>query len=145
MADPVLPADQKFRKKVIITLFIALPVGIGLLYGFWIYFHHVSTDTNIPRLITRMQTLIFWIAVVNVFVSSFLCLYLVFMSMKTFKFKMFPPPGTRVIYDTKIRTGRSAVIFGILLIAAALLVLSTNMLMYFLHHILNGLMRQVMP
>jgi hypothetical protein len=144
MSNGIITADKKFRKQVVVTLAIALPVCVGVFFAFKLYFHKVPAGSSAAGLIDRVQWIIFWISIVNGVISAWLSTRLIFISIKTFKFNQFPPPGVRVIRDTKIRTGHQARILGMMLIVAAIVVLSTNLVMYHLHQILNDLMRQLM-
>jgi hypothetical protein len=143
MNNTIVPADKKFRKQVVITLVIALPVCMGIFYGFKLYFLQFSSGPDVTLLIHRVQSMIFWIWIANGVISAWLSTRLVLWAVKTFQFNQFPPPGVRVIRDTKIKTGKSARMLGLLLIIAALIVLSTNLVLFFLHQTINDLIAQL--
>jgi hypothetical protein len=141
MNDTIIAADKKFRRQIIITLAVALPVCLGIFYGFKLYFLKIPAGSDVTWLIKKVNKVILWVWVANGAISAWLSTRLAIMSMNTFKSQRFPPPGMRVIRDTKICTGRKAKIHGFLLIAAALLVLSTNLALFFLHQKIHDLMR----
>jgi hypothetical protein len=141
MSDMILTADKKFRKQIIITLAIALPVCVAIFYDFRFYILKIPNGSDAAWLIKQVKSIIIWVSIANGAVSAWLSTRLILMAIHTFKSRRFPPPGMRVIRDTKIQTGRRAKVYGCLLIAAALFVLSTNLVLFFLHQKINGLMR----
>ena len=70
MSDTIIPADKKFRKQVLLTLAIALPVCVGVFYGFKLYFYKLSTGSDAAGFIDQVQSVIFWISVVNGAISA---------------------------------------------------------------------------
>lgn len=143
MSDLILPADKKFKKQVIITLLITLPCCFVMFYLFSEYILYLLNSYNGIILITKINHLLFWIAIAIAVISSSLATYLILRAVKIFKSKQFPPPGMRVIRDTKIYTGKRAKWVGCMFVATALFVLSVNLIMYYQHHVLNNLMAQI--
>ena len=90
MTNQILPADKKFRKQVVITFCIALPICLGILFCFWLYLHQLVSVKDTPKLIAKVHLMTYWFAFINIIVSVLLSVYFVLLAVKTFKFNMFP-------------------------------------------------------
>jgi hypothetical protein len=86
----------------------------------------------------RLKELVFWVSVANAALSSILAIYLILITIKIFRTGKYPPPGMRVIKVTKVRTGLKAKLMATLLLLTSVLALSTNIVMYYLHQILDN-------
>jgi uncharacterized membrane protein len=95
-------------------------------------------NTDIDLAITKMKKLIELIMVINALVSSAIGLYLIFLAVKILKSDCYPPPGMKVIQDTRIRTGKKAKIAGAAFIFMAMLILSTNFVIWSLHRMVEN-------
>jgi len=144
MTISIFPADKKFRKQVIITTIICLPLCVIVYYLVSEYFRF-NLQLNDPKTAThRAKNLIFYVAIINGAISSLLAAYLVLISFKIFRHNQFPTPDMRVIKDTKIKTGTRAKLIGFLLIIVAVLALSSNYLLYDQFMKLNSMLAEAL-
>lgn len=89
--------------------------------------------------IQKIKGLIVGIIAVNAVLSSVFGLSFVLLAVRVFRSGQFPPPGMKVIRDTVLRTGRKAKAAGAVLSGAAVLVLSTNLIIVYLYILVDNL------
>ncbi len=128
MNDPVVKADPALRKKTIVFVVAASLLGLVLIVFFQSELGRVdelareNPQAALEQLLNRLHLLALSMTLLFVPFS----LYLLYVSIRTYRTSRFPPPGTRVIRDTRIVTGRRARMRGIagVLVAAAFLALA---------------------
>jgi hypothetical protein len=140
MDNQIIPADKSLRKKVLLIVLLCIPIGFFLIQSVTDYIEVCKSlaDTDIDLAIRKMKELIALIMVINALVSSAIGLYLIFLAVKILKSNSYPPPGMKVIQDTRIRTGKKAKIAGAAFIFMAMLILSTNLIIWYLHVIVEN-------
>jgi len=129
MTDQFLPANKKYKKQVILTIIIALPVAVASFYLHTNYMHTMSSELSRTDFIEKLKVINFWILIMNAIISIGVSAYLLSLATKIIKYEMYPPPGMRLIKRTKISTGKQAKLIGALFIFSALITLSTNALL----------------
>ncbi len=125
MNEPVLKADRTLRRKMILFLAAASVLGLALLFFFQNELGQVdqlareNPRAALEQLLNRLHLLALSMTLLFVPFS----LYLLYFSIRTYRASRFPPPGSRVVRDTRIVTGRRARMKGIagVLLAAAFL------------------------
>lgn len=124
MKDIIIPADKKYRRRRLIFLVLGMVIGgliIGYgLPGFMAAMEQAESQTAYPH---------FLIAILIIMFLSLIpfALYLLSIGKLIIKSERFPPPGIRVIRDTRLvvgekakTRGRAIIFFSIMLIVMAL-------------------------
>ena len=142
MNEEIIPADKKLRTKILIGIILTMPIGAFYVYNFTSYIKEISTAVDVNKAIDKVKDLVFWATLVNAVISSIFSAYLLFLANRVYKFQRFPPMGMRVIRDTKVASGKNAYRIGALLILVALLILSTNLFMWYMKVIIDNLFAQ---
>ena len=118
MSDEIIPADKGLRKKAIILI-------IGIVLAAMIlgpYFKGYLADLRLegearPELAySKMITLMKWVLGSAALGITLTGVYLLVIAFRALKAGRYPPPGMKVIRDTRIKTGRQAKIMAYLLI-----------------------------
>ncbi len=115
MNEPVLKADRALRRKTILFVVAASVLGLVLLvfiqneFGQLDQLARENPRASMEQLLNRLHILA--LAMTLLFVPF--SLYLLYFSIRTYRASRFPPPGTQVIRDTRIVTGRRARMKGI--------------------------------
>lgn len=110
MDKDFIPADKVFRKKVILFLLVVILAAIVLEPHFKAYMHRVSQlSKNDPELALEKTMLLLKWSLRLVFVSLLgMGGYLILLARRTFRSGQYPPPGMRVMRDTRLRKGNQA-------------------------------------
>ncbi len=110
MNEPVLKADRALRKKAILFVVAASVLGLVLLIFFQNELGQLdqlareNPRAALEQLLDRLHLLAVFVTLLFVPFS----LYLLYLSIQTYRTSRFPPPRTRVVRDTRIVTGRRA-------------------------------------
>ncbi|QTA93714.1 hypothetical protein [Desulfonema magnum] len=141
MNPPIIPADKKLRKQTIVALLICIPIGLFLIQSLSAYIEEFESliATDIELATVKIKKLLTIITVINAIFSSALALHLSSLAIKILKSGCYPPPGMRVIKDTPLQIGKKAKNIGTALIFTALLILSTNIILWYVHVMLDQL------
>jgi len=131
MEERMVRADQKSRTIYLIIIIIVIILAI-LLYRYWQgYYRELSIlAENHPDLaIMKVMNLIKVFIIINPIITFGFMAYFIIMGVKTYKSELFPPPGIKVIRDTKLVEGDKARKYavGFWLIAALLLIFATGL------------------
>jgi hypothetical protein len=126
--EPVVKADRALRKKALLFVAAASVLGLALIVFFQKELGQLdqlareNPRAALEQLLSRLHLLALFMTLLFVPFS----LYLLYVSIRTYRASRFPPPGTRVIRDTRVVTGRRARMKGIagVLLAAAFLALA---------------------
>lgn len=115
-------ADPAFRRRIIIVLLIGMFVGALLIVGFEQYRTQLREwILSEPGAVAQRANLILLVLAAFLLAPLLgLAVYLWSLGEKVLRTREFPPPGFRVIRDTPVITGESAVSRGRLLEALAL-------------------------
>jgi hypothetical protein len=110
MDQDIVPADKELRKKFIIFIVLATIVAIIIepyIKGYLDQIEQLSPKN--PELAFKKSMFILKVALdlVSLLLLS-MGVYFVFLARKTLRSGQYPPPGMRVIRDTRLRTGTQA-------------------------------------
>jgi len=115
MPDRIILADKKYRKKIFIIYFISVALGAALIgWGLpWVKGHiqGLAPESALNNLIMLVRFMFLSIVPIGFYILSH--------GRKILIHKQFPPPGTKVIIDTRVIEGEKALIRGRLIIAIA--------------------------
>jgi MFS family permease len=134
--DEIIPADNRHRKKMIILIIgIVLAAMILGLYlnGYLAELRQEALERPewaYPKMITLMK----WVLGTAALGITLAGVYLLVIAFRALKAGRYPPPGMKVIKDTRVKTGRQAKIMAYLLIfnSAAIILLIGLVLFVFM-------------
>ena len=114
MSDDVY-LEPSHRARVV--LLWILSVWVLLFAGLWVLVDYVTPrqDAPLEELTLGGERLILLLLgmYVILFIAGALCaVYVARLAYRTFKFGIFPPPGTIVVRRTRVRTGKAASLAG---------------------------------
>jgi hypothetical protein len=144
MTDEILPADRRLR-----TVLIGVAIAVGLLATILFVYALPSYLDYLKELLyerpirgkAEFQRLIDTVMLAAVLIAAVFAVYLAFTARKVLASGRFPPPGARVLVDTRILTGAAAVRRGKgLLLAAALFALLVLPGLFYLHVALTDIL-----
>ena len=133
MDTDLIPADKVLRKKVILFLLVVILASIVLEPHFKAYMHQVSQlSKKDPELALEKTMLLLKWSLRLVFLSLLgMGVYLIVLARRTFRSGQYPPPGMRVIRDTRLRTGNQANRAAIsLIVLASFLIVAAFFFLY---------------
>ena len=117
-SDEIIPADKGLRKKTII-----LVIGIvlaAMILGPYVngYLADLRQEgVERPELAySKMIALMKWVLGSAALLITLTGVYLLVIAFRSLKAGRYPPPGMKVIKDTRVKTGRQAKIMAYLLI-----------------------------
>lgn len=121
MDSDFIPADKALRKKVILFLLIVILAFLVLEPHFEAYIHQIDQlSKKDPELALEKTMLLLKWSMRVVFLSLVgMGVYLILLARRTLRSGQYPPPGVRVIRDTKLRAGNQAKRAAISLIVLA--------------------------
>jgi hypothetical protein len=131
--DEIIPADKGLRKKTII-----LVIGIVLaamilgpyLYGYLADLRQEGEErpeSAYPKMITLMK----WVLGSAALLITLTGAYLLIIAFRSLKAGRYPPPGMKVIKDTRVKTGRQAKIMaGLLIFNSVAIVLLIGLVLF---------------
>jgi len=106
----VIPADKKLRGIILMVLILAAAVGCLII----LYFKGLLADMEVlaehspDRAVDKISGVLRALALAMGGSILFIAVYLAYFSQRVWKTAQFPPPGTRVIKDTRLITGAAA-------------------------------------
>lgn len=126
----IIPANPAARRWLLFIV-LAATVAAGL------YFVYLSDEIERVKSaetpdISGLSSQLYWMSLGLVAGATGFCVYLIVTSLRTFASGEFPPPGSRVISDTRIRRGAMARFIGLLNIIAGLALLLAAFYVYWL-------------
>jgi len=108
MSSKIVKADKSYRRKIIVILFL---IGLsGLVLFLWLLprinqtVHQIEPQKGLA--LVRCLLVVMFLAIVSIAV------YLAFFGRNVLKYRSFPPPEVKVLRDTRIIEGESAIIYG---------------------------------
>jgi hypothetical protein len=117
-SDEIIPADKGLRKKTIIgaigIVLAAMLLG-PYLSGYLTELRQEGVERPelaYPKMITLMK----WVLGSAALLITLTGAYLLVIAFRALKAGRYPPPGMKVIKDTRVKTGRQAKIMAYLLI-----------------------------
>jgi len=126
MYETVIPADTRLRTQVIVWGTCTLVLGLACILYLNTYLDALTAlHTAAPQLAAeQIQRLFFLLAIGIALLTGLLAGIVSYLAVRVLKAGQYPPPGMRVIRDTKLKTGREAkftAIIAMTLTALALL------------------------
>jgi hypothetical protein len=135
-SDEIIPADRGLRKKTIILILgIVLAAMIaGPYLTSYLADLRLEGEARPELAYPKMITLFIWFLGSAVLLTTLTGVYLLVIAFRALKAGRYPPPGMKVIKDTRIKTGRQAKTMAYLLIfnSAAIILLIGLVLFLFL-------------
>ena len=121
-------ADKAYRNKCLAVYFICCLIGISLIV-WWLPRFKLHMETLMPDKLVQTVSFVFLVLLVPIILFG---LYILSIGRRTLKSGRYPPPGMKVIRDTKVLQGKAAGVRGYLIIINALLiiVLSITIIVY---------------
>jgi len=102
----MIPADPALRRQLMMVVIAALVLG-GLYFGY--LFAEIETVRSAAQPdLGGLTTQLYWMSLSLVGAAAALCVYLIVSGLRVFSSGQFPPPGTRVARDTRVRRGGRA-------------------------------------
>lgn len=139
--DQIIPADEKLRKYLIIGLLLFTAIGGFLIYFTSVYLEEckILAESDVNLAVAKVKEFLFFVTIANALFSSGLSLYFISVAIKTLKSERYPPEGMSVIKDTTLQTGKKAKGIAIAHILMAAILLSSNILTWYLRVIIDTL------
>ena len=141
MNSQVVRADKAYRIKIIIVLLCFLMVAAGCVLALMSTFQDIEriSETDPDTAQEKLRNLVTVISIVIALFSAVFAAWFIALAYRIVRSGQYPPPGMRVLKDTKLRTGRKARIMAAQQIVMALLVLCTNIVMWYLNRFIYSL------
>ena len=118
MSDEIIPADKGLRKKTIIGImgiFLAA-MAVGPYLNDYLADLRLEGEERPELAYSKMIVLMKWILGSAALLITLTGVYLLIIAFRALKAGRYPPPGMKVIKDTRVKTGRQAKIMAYLLI-----------------------------
>jgi hypothetical protein len=117
MTPKIIPADRTYRRKVLIILFLIVLAGLALFQWLvpWVNKAALQIEPHKGLALAMCVLLVMFIAIVS------LAVYLAFFGRRVLKNRRFPPPGVKVLRDTRLLEGKPATIRGQIIILLSVL------------------------
>ena len=141
MNELMIPADRDHRKKVVIWAVLFALVGAFSVLALYATFMGLESlaEADPEKALQKLKKILTVITVLNAFASSLFAIYFTSVAARIIKSGQYPPPGMRVLRDTKLRTGKAAKWMAVPQILAAVLILATNIAMGLLQRVVEGM------
>jgi len=123
MADNIIPADKGFRKKIILFLIFVTMVLIIMEPHFQRHLDQIEQQSQKDPELAFKQTMGVFKFCMGFVSLLLLCvgIYLILLARRTSKSGQYPPPGMKVIRDTRIRTGAEAKSITVLMFSSSVI------------------------
>ena len=116
--DPkIIQTDKTYRRKTLVILFLIGLAGLALFQWLvpWANKTVLQLEPQKGLALVRCILVVMFLAIVS------LAVYLAFFGRRVLKHRSFPPPGVKVLRDTRLVEGESATIRGQIIIFLSLL------------------------
>ncbi|MBF0119395.1 MAG: hypothetical protein HQK79_11210 [Desulfobacterales bacterium] len=130
--EEIIRADKNLQKKFIVIMLSIVFICSYIIYNINSYLQNILLFKTPEIAIIQIKNILVILSVINAIISLGFAVYFILLSIKTFKFNRFPPIGMRVIRDTNVQTGKKAIRTGTSLIVIAILILSTNLCIWYI-------------
>jgi hypothetical protein len=133
MSQNIVPADKEFRKRFIIFLGLIAIVFVVAILSMKNYLDQIAEQTrgNPDLAVEKALVLLKWWLGLGSLPILGLGLYQILLARKVLKTGQFPPPGMKVVRDTKIRTGNKAKKAAISLIVLSSIVIAITLFLVY--------------
>ncbi|MGA7876211.1 MAG: hypothetical protein WCA08_11150 [Desulfoferrobacter sp.] len=127
------PSRNGARRRVVTLIILAVALGILLVYHLTGYFQEIRTiaDDHPEQAFVKLKSFSSAFLLINGIITSLFAAYFTFTAWKIWKNGRFPPAGMKVIRSTKVHTGSRAKIIAVVCLLIALLMLSTNIFLWY--------------
>lgn len=121
MDDQILSADPRYRRTILLLAVILVLVGGGIIFWFQGMIDEiVALAETDPTTAVRRTHRVFKVLMGFLgFSLVAFAVYLIQLGVRVLRSEQLPPPGTRVVRDVRIQSGRPAVRRGRLLLVLA--------------------------
>ena len=135
--DEIVYADKDYRKKMIIGfILVALATAVFLHYS-TAYIDQLFSEKKRDNQFKAVEDAFSFILILRgvlTIVFTAVGIYWISIGLRILNSKRFPPPGMKVLKDTKIKKGRSATAMAyILFVGAVIIVIATNFAFWYMH------------
>ncbi len=139
--DQIIPADEKLKKQLMIGMLLFTVIGGFLIYFMSAYLEEckILAESDMELAVAKVKNFLFFVTIANALFSSGFSVYFISVAIKILKSERYPPEGMSVIKDTTLRTGKKAKGIAIAHIFMAIILLSSNILMWYIHVIIDTL------
>lgn len=134
MPEELIRADSRLRKKTIVLLVIFV-LGLMLLSPYlnnrlaaW----RQAVAENPETALARYSSLFQWLLGITALLVAAASLYLMVVALRVLKTDQYPPPGLKVIRDTRLQTGRRAKVTAYVLLVNSLILIVLVSLIFLL-------------
>jgi len=145
MNQDIVPADKEFRKRFIIFLVLIVIVFVVTILSMKSHLDQIAQlAQGNPDLAAKkvMFLLRWWLGLGSLPILG-LAVYQILLAGRVLKSGQFPPPGMKLIRDTKIRTGGKAKKVAIsLIVLSSLIIVITLFLVYWPYAFEKTLMKK---
>jgi len=133
------PSHNGASRRVVTLIILAVALGILLVYNFTGYFQEIRTiaDDHPEQAFVKLKSFSSAFLLINVIITFLFAAYFTFTAWKIWKNGRFPPAGMKVIRSTKIHTGSKAKIIAVVCLLIALLMLSTNIFLWYFNEMIR--------
>ena len=117
MNSKIVQTDKTYRRKILVILFLIVLAGLALFQ--WLVpwanetVHRIDPQKGLT--LVRCALIVMFLAII------FSAVYLAFFGRNVLKHRSFPPPGVKVLRDTRLVEGDSAIIRGQIIVLLSLL------------------------
>ncbi|MBU0992934.1 MAG: hypothetical protein KJ737_10615 [Proteobacteria bacterium] len=132
MKRDIIKADPLFRKNMLFFLALLLLAGLIFFYFSSNYFQKIMaiSETDTFLAVDLMKQFIWYASLTNGLVTLIFFGIINSITIRILSSGQFPPPGMKVIRDTVVVTGKSAVVRAILLFIVSIMIVGTNFAFY---------------
>lgn len=137
----IVPADRAYRRRVFgafLCLAILAAASLWALHGAFLALESLA-EADPAAAVERLRALVNLISLGNAAVSAALCIWFFALAHRTLRSGQYPPPGLRVLRDTRLRTGPQSRVMAFRLVAFALIILSGNGVLWYLRRVVYSL------
>ncbi|QTA81830.1 Uncharacterized protein dnl_41810 [Desulfonema limicola] len=128
MEKQILKSDKEYKKKTLIILIISIIAGLGVIVCFQVYIQDIKELAKYDHE-QAFEKILFLLRIIMVSIAFTLTsfgIYIIRIAIKAIITEQFPPPGMKVIRETRLLTGRSAKQRGVIGIILAIAIIITG-------------------
>ncbi len=125
MSAPILLADKNLRTKTLRWAALLAILGLTGIWSLIVYLDELTAlqAVNPQPTAEKYSRLLFFFGVANMLIASGVGGTLGFIFYKALRAEQFPPPGIKLMWDTKLRTGKEARRIAIACVAIAMVLI----------------------
>ena len=133
MNQDIIPADKEFRKRFIIFLVLIVIVFVISILSMKSYLDQMAqlTRGNPDLAVKKVMVLLKWWLGLGSLPILGLAVYQILLARRVLKSGQFPPPGMKVVRDTRMRTGGKAKKAAITLIVLSSVVMAITLFLVY--------------